>query len=167
MTVQASSSYPVTMVLGSDHAGYTLKHVIEQHLHTLGIQTVDVGCSSTTDSVDYPDMSAKVAQYILEHPDALGILVCGSGVGVAIAANRYAHIRAVVAPSALVAQLSKAHNNTNVLCLGERLTTPMVALDIVNTWLNSTFEGERHLRRVSQLSMMPSFEPCASVSCSL
>ncbi len=159
-----SSDLPSCVVIGSDHAGYTLKHAIVTHLQAQGIEVVDVGCQHAQDAVDYPHISAEVAQKLLGSPEALGILVCGSGVGVAIAANRYPHLRAVVAPTPLVAKLSKAHNNTNVLCLGERLTTPMVALDIVDTWLKSPFEGERHERRVRQLAEMPVFEPCATAT---
>lgn len=146
---------PLHIIVGADHAGYHLKETLKAHLTALGMTVHDVGCFSAEVSVDYPSISAQVAQYLQNVPEGRGIIVCGSGVGVAIAANRYPFLRAVVAQNRLTATLSREHNDANVLCLGERLTTPTVALDIVDAWLNTPFAGERHQHRVSQLGELP------------
>jgi len=151
---------PLPIIVGSDHAGFHLKETIKDHLVALGMTVQDVGCFSAEVSVDYPVISAQVAQQFQNTPDARGIIVCGSGVGVAIAANRYPFLRAVVAQNRLTATLSREHNDANVLCLGERLTTPTVALDIVDAWLATPFAGDRHQLRVSQLKDLPAHATC-------
>jgi ribose 5-phosphate isomerase B len=153
------TSQPRPVILGADHAGFHLKETILAHLKAQGMTVVDVGCFSAEVSVDYPAISALVAQQMEHTPNARGIIVCGSGVGVAIAANRFPFLRAVVAQNRLTATLSREHNDANVLCLGERLTTPTVALDLVDAWMSTPFAGDRHQHRVSQLGDLPTTHP--------
>jgi ribose 5-phosphate isomerase B len=148
-----------TIFLGADHAGFPIKQLLVPYLLEKGYQVEDLGCHST-DSVDYPLISKSLAEALAKAPDSLGILVCGSGIGVSIGANRFPHIRAALANDLFSAKLSKLHNNANVLCMGSRVIAPQLAFEIVSTWLDTPFEGERHQRRVDQLSNL--YEP---ISC--
>jgi ribose 5-phosphate isomerase B len=165
MTTTMTDTLPVSvMVVGCDHAGYSLKEALitqlQQHPSTQGITLIDVGCNSATDAVDYPNISQLVAQAIqtqcatVNPAQVRGLITCGSGVGVAIAANRFSWVRAVHAHEAYLAQLSRQHNNTNVLCMGGRFVAPALGWHIVQTWLAEPFEGERHARRVNQLAQL-------------
>lgn len=136
------------IALGSDHGGLTLKQAISSLLVDQGHIVHDVGCHSF-DSVDYPDFAGKVCQAILDGRAARGILVCGTGIGMSIAANRYRQIRAALCHDAFTARMSREHNDANVLCLGERVIGQSVALDLTKIWLDTAFAGGRHLRRIT------------------
>lgn len=133
-----------------DHAGLPLKKALME-LHSL--EWVDLG-TMTEDSVDYPDYANKLAKEIKDEK-SFGLLICGSGQGVAIAANRHPHIRAAVCWNEEITKLSREHNNANVLCLGARLIPEDQALKIINVFLNTDFLGGRHARRVEKLSQNP------------
>jgi ribose 5-phosphate isomerase B len=141
------------IAIGSDHAGYSLKERLKTWLAADGHRVIDHGTHST-ESVDYPDYAAAVAESVGSGEAERGVLVCGSGVGMAMAANKVAGIRAVAAQDADVARLSRQHNDANVLTLGARLTAPARALELVQTWLATPFEGGRHQRRVDKLAQL-------------
>ena len=136
--------------LASDHAGNILKEQICEHLAKTGYDIKDLGANGS-ESVDYPDYAASLAEAMLEDIGAKGILVCGSGIGISIAANRFSHIRAALVTDVTAARLSRQHNDANVLALGERLTGIATALDCVDAFLTTDFEGGRHQRRVDKL----------------
>ena len=137
--------------LGSDHGGYNLKEEIKKHLQSKGIECVDFGTENGIDSVDYPIYGEKVAKAVVSNDVDYGILCCGTGIGISLAANKVKGIRCAVVSDTFSAKMSKAHNNANMLSLGERVIGKGLALEIVDTWLNTEFEGERHLRRVKML----------------
>lgn len=143
------------IVLGCDHAGYPLKEALLPFLRQCEDLTIeDVGCFNAKDSVDYPLISQAFAERFQEKDAAWGLLLCGSGVGVAIAANRYPWLRAVHAHDVHLARLSREHNDSNVLTMGARFVAPALAEAIVTSWLSTPFEGDRHQRRVGQLSSL-------------
>src|SRR5665647_3031050 len=121
---------------------------IKQFLVSAGHEVHDVGCYSE-ESVDYPDLADKVCKELIDGRSAYGILICGTGIGMSIAANRYRQIRAALCHEAFTAKMSREHNDANVLCLGARVLGVGVALDIVATWLETKFAGGRHLRRIT------------------
>src|SRR5437588_1542183 len=141
------------IALGADHAGYQLKDQIKQHLEQQGIEVRDEGTSSP-ESVDYPDYARAVAHDVGEQRADLGILVCGSGIGMAITANKVDGIRAANVSTEYEAQMSREHNNANVLALGSRILQPEEALRIVDKWLATQFAGGRHERRVEKIAAM-------------
>ena len=132
--------------IGADHGGFALKTVLVDHLKSKGYDVQDLGCYST-ESTDYPIYSEKVCEKVLEE-NAPGILVCGSGIGMSMAANRIPGIRAALATNEFHARLTRLHNNANVLCLGERVTGPGVAINLAEIFLETEFEGGRHQRRI-------------------
>jgi ribose 5-phosphate isomerase B len=138
------------IAIGCDHAGYRLKGEVLGLVENLGHQAADFGTDSEA-SVDYPDFAAKVARAVSQRNADLGILVCGTGLGMAIAANKVRGVRAVTCGDTFSARASREHNNANVLCLGARVTGGGLALDIVRTWLEAEFQGGRHERRVSKI----------------
>ncbi|MDD3021955.1 MAG: ribose 5-phosphate isomerase B [Alphaproteobacteria bacterium] len=140
----------MNIVLGSDHGGFALKKEIVQFLVREGHQVNDVGCHSE-ESVDYPDFADKVCAEIIEGRSSCGILVCGTGIGMSIAANRYRQIRAALCHESFSARMSREHNDANVLCLGDRVLGVALAFDIVTTWLRTEFLGGRHLRRITKM----------------
>ncbi len=137
--------------LGSDHGGYNLKEEIKKHLASKGIECVDFGTENAKDSVDYPIYGEKVARAVVSKEVDYGILCCGTGIGISLAANKVKGIRCAVVSDTFSAKMSKAHNDANVLSLGERVIGKGLALEIVDTWINTEFEGDRHLRRVNML----------------
>lgn len=141
------------IALGADHAGYELKEKIKQHLQQKQITIQDDGANST-ESVDYPDFAAKVAHDVSERRADLGILVCGSGIGMAISANKIDGIRAANVSSEYEAQMSREHNNANVLALGSRILKEDEAIRIVDKWLATSFAGGRHERRVEKITQL-------------
>jgi len=141
------------IALAADHAGYELKNAIKLRLQQKGIEVVDRG-TSTADSVDYPDYALMVAQEVAGHRADLGILVCGSGIGMAICANKVDGIRAANVSTEHEAQMSREHNNANVLALGARILQPEQAFAIVNKWLETAFAGGRHERRVEKIRQL-------------
>ncbi|MEK7269823.1 MAG: ribose 5-phosphate isomerase B [Planctomycetota bacterium] len=140
------------ILLGADHAGFPLKERIRRLLQRRGIRTIDLGAFSP-DPVDYPDIAGALARSVARGRGT-GILCCGSGVGMSIAANKVAGVRAVLAADALTATLSRAHNDANVLCLGSRLLPAARLPGILRAWMGTTFEGGRHRRRVRKISAL-------------
>ena len=140
------------IAIGSDHAGYHLKEAIKAKFSN-DYQWLDVG-ANTTDSVDYPDFGAAVAKKIIEGEAEKGIVICGSGIGISIAANRFPQIRAALCTDSTMARLSRQHNDANVLALGERLTGTETAFDVVETFMKTSYEGGRHDKRVKKLSQL-------------
>lgn len=138
------------VVIGSDHAGFELKQQLKAFLLQQGYAVEDVGCFDTN-SVDYPLVSEQVALKLQQTPLAKGLLICGSGVGVTIAVNRFAWVRAVWAHDVYLATLSREHNDTNVLCLGARLIALPLAEIVLESWLKAPFDGGRHQYRVNLL----------------
>lgn len=135
------------VALGCDHGGYGLKKAIVALLEETGREVVDMGCDST-ESVDYPLFAEAVCQAVIEARADCGILVCGTGIGMSMAANRHKEIRAALCSDMFSARMSREHNNANILCLGERVIGPGLAVEIVRTWLDAEFAGGRHLRRI-------------------
>ena len=138
---------------GSDHAGFELRGRVVAHLRALGFEVEDLG-SPSAESTDYPDWSAAVGRAVRDHAGTLGVLVCGTGIGVCIAANKIAGVRAVDAWNVESARLSRAHNDANVLCVGARLIPEAAAFSIVDAWLDTDFEGGRHARRVEKIAAL-------------
>ncbi len=141
------------IALGADHAGVGLKDALKPFLESRGVTIVDVGTHGG-DSVDYPDFAALVSRAVTSGDADFGLLVCGSGIGMAIAANKLPGVRAAVATESESARLSRAHNNANILTLGARLTTEPQARDIVAAFLDTPYEGGRHQRRLDKITAM-------------
>jgi ribose 5-phosphate isomerase B len=139
------------IAIASDHGGLDLKTLLVGELKAAGVPVVDLG-TMTHDSVDYPDYAHAVARAIADGQVERGVLVCGTGIGMSIAANRFKNIRAALCRDVTEARLCRQHNDANVLCLGGRTTGPEVAKDCLRTFLDTKFEGGRHARRVSKLS---------------
>ncbi|MBM3148536.1 MAG: ribose 5-phosphate isomerase B [Chloroflexi bacterium] len=138
------------IAVGSDHRGIELKQAIIGLLKELGHEYHDFGCYST-DSVDYPDIAKEVAVAVSAGKFEHGILVCGSGIGMSIAANKVKGVRAALCCNLLSAERARLHNDANVLCLGQDIVGRDLALGIVSTYLSTTFEGGRHLRRIEKI----------------
>ncbi len=138
-----------SIIIGSDHGGFKLKTEIIKHLQELGYQVSDLGCYSL-DSCDYPIIAKSVAEEVLA-TGKKGILICGTGIGVSIAANRFKGIRASHCTDTYTARMTRMHNDSNILCLGERVLGIGLALDIVDIWLNTEFEGGRHQKRIDMI----------------
>ena len=136
--------------LASDHAGFKLKEKIKKNLKKKKIKIIDLG-PKTDNSVDYPDFAKKVARSVSSKKSNIGILVCGSGTGMAMSANKIKKIRAAVCYNKASTSLSRKHNNANILALGSRLTKKSTALKLVNIFLSTKFEGGRHLKRVKKV----------------
>ena len=139
------------LALGSDHAGYHLKTFLARALGEAGHVVVDLGTNDATYSVDYPDFGAAVGREVASGRVELGVAVCGTGIGIAMAANKVAGVRAAVVHDVTSARLAREHNHANVLCLGGRLLGEVVALDAVTTWLATEPAGGRHLGRIEKL----------------
>jgi ribose 5-phosphate isomerase B len=137
--------------LSSDHAGADLRRTIAAHLGDLGHIVEDLG-PAADESVDYPDYGARLAQAMKDDPQSRGVAVCGSGIGISIAVNRFPWVRAALVGDVTAARLCREHNDANVLALGQRLTGVAVALDCVDMFLKTEFEGGRHARRVDKLA---------------
>lgn len=144
--------------IASDHAGFHLKKYLIENLnkqnsssknHQQNIEIIDLGCDSAKISVDYPDYANKLCPNITN--DSVGILICGSGIGISISANRHKNIRGALCHNKTTAKLARLHNNANVICLGARLIKPKLALNICKTFLSQKFEGNRHIKRVEKL----------------
>ena len=142
---------PVKIAIGSDHAGFSLKESIRKYLEKTGYLVDDQGTGSEN-SVDYPDFGKAVAERVASKQADLGIAVCGSGIGISIAANKVPGIRAALAHDVVTAQLAREHNDANVLALGARIVTPAAALEMVQTFLNTPFAGGRHQRRLDKIA---------------
>lgn len=137
------------VAIGNDHGGLAFKSEILLLLKERGVEVEDFGCN-TTESVDYPDFAAIVCGAVSENRCDRGILICGTGIGMSMAANRKPGIRAALCHEQFTARMSREHNNANVLCLGGRVIGPSLAGEIVATWLDTDFAGGRHQRRIDK-----------------
>lgn len=149
-----------TIAIANDHAGSALKSDIVKELHRLGFAVLDLGVNAP-DSVDYPDYGYALAAAIKSAQVSRGILVCGTGIGIAIAANRYPEVRAATCSDVTQARLARQHNDANVLALGQRVTGVEVALECLRVFVQTDFEGDRHARRVGKLSSPPDVDTAA------
>ncbi|MGA3206201.1 MAG: ribose 5-phosphate isomerase B [Syntrophales bacterium] len=138
------------IIIGSDHAGFPLKEVVKQHLAEMGYDVTDAGTDSPA-NVDYPDFGSIVAQRVSAGEFNRGILVCGSGVGMSIVANKFPGVRAALCLDEETARMSRLHNDANILVLAGRRTEEEAAKSIVHLWLNTEFEGGRHQRRLDKI----------------
>jgi len=141
------------IAVGSDHGGLELKEAIKASLSVRGLDVDDYG-TDNGDSVDYPDFAEKVAAAVSRGDIELGILVCGTGIGMSIVANKFPGVRAALATDEFMAQMAKEHNNANVLVLGGRVLAKDLAFKMVNVWLDSTYEAGRHQRRLDKISRL-------------
>lgn len=139
------------IAVGCDHGGIVLKESVISTLKRLGAEVVDLGCYST-DSVDYPEYGLKVANAVASGECEAGVIMCGTGIGISIAANKVKGIRAAVVTNEYMAKLTKNHNNANIIALGGRVITPEEAEKIVETWYTAEYEGGRHQRRLDIIS---------------
>ncbi len=140
------------LAIGSDHAGYESKKEVIAHLKNKGIEVLDFGTNSS-ESVDYPDFIHPVADAILAKKADLGIILCGSGNGVAMTANKYQHIRAAIAWNTEIAQLARLHNDANILAIPARFVDKQLLIEMVDTFFETEFEGGRHARRVKKIAI--------------
>jgi ribose 5-phosphate isomerase B len=141
---------PEVIPIGADHAGFALKERLVDELRRLGYEPLDLGTHST-ESTDYPDYAHEVAARVEHHDVARGVLLCGTGLGMAYAANRHPGVRAAVAWTPEVARLAREHNDANVLILPARFVSPEDGLEILKTWLATDFAGGRHARRIAKI----------------
>jgi ribose 5-phosphate isomerase B len=140
-----------TIAVASDHAGFDLKEVLKRDLQDAGLEVLDLGTNSR-DSVDYPDFGAAMGEAIASGKVARGVIVCGTGIGISIAANRNPRVRAALVHDATSARLSREHNDANVVAFGARLIGPETAREALKVFLATKFEGGRHAARVAKLS---------------
>ena len=141
------------IAVASDHGGFELKEKVKEHLLTRGFEVEDLGTHSEA-SVDYPTYGKACGEAVASGQADLGVVVCGTGIGISIAANKVKGIRCGLCTSVEMAHLTKQHNNANILALGGRITEPELAVKIVDEWLDTEFEGGRHQRRVDMLDQM-------------
>lgn len=144
-----------TLVLASDHAGYELKEILKRDLIAMGFDVLDLGTHDGTSSVDYPEFGYAAAQAIAQGRAQRGAVVCGSGIGISIAANREPSVRAALAFDLETARLARQHNDANILAIGARTTQAETARAMLKAFLETPFEGGRHERRVQQLNNLP------------
>jgi ribose 5-phosphate isomerase B len=138
------------IAFGCDHGGYDLKEVVVEFLKSRDIEVLDFGTHSTA-SVDYPDYGRAVGEAVQSKEADLGIVICGTGIGIALAANKVEGIRAAVVSDTFSARMARMHNNANVLAFGSRVVGKGLAIDLVKAWLDNSFEGGRHKRRVDKI----------------
>ena len=141
------------LAMGADHGGYSLKEILKKHLVEAGHEVLDLGTHDTS-SCNYPDYAAKVAYAVADREADLGILVCGTGIGMSMAANKHAGIRAAACENTFSARMTRMHNNANVLCLGERVIGYGLACDMADLFVDTPFEGGRHQARVDDLNAL-------------
>jgi len=139
--------------LGSDHAGYAMKEVLQKHLKAAGHEVLDLGAFSE-DSIDYPDIAREVGEKVLENKDSKGILICGTGVGIGIAANKVKGIRCATVHNTTTAKFARLHNDANVISFGQRIVGNQLAKDMADTFLAEEFEGGRHAARVDKITQI-------------
>ena len=140
----------ITIALGCDHGGYALKEALKAHLEEKGIGYQDFGCHSE-DSCDYPEFAQKAAQAVADGTCSFGVVVCTTGIGVSICANKVKGVRCALCHEPWTAQMTRRHNNSNMLALGAGVTGDKLAMEILDTFLATEFEGGRHQRRVDQM----------------
>ena len=147
------------IAVGSDHAGFDLKAVVAKHLADGGHQVIDLGTDSPDVSVDYPTYGAAVGRAVIEGRADRGVCVCGTGIGISMAANKVPGVRAAVVHDVTTASLARRHNDANVICLGGRTLGPAEALDAVDTFFTATFEGGHHQPRLDELAALDTARP--------
>lgn len=140
------------IALGSDHAGFELKEHVKEYLKQQKIEIIDYGTDSNR-SVDYPDYGKKVAKAVQSGEFDRGIVICGTGIGISMVANKYKNVRAALCLYPKMAEMARKHNNANVLAMGGRLVAPQLALDILEVFLKTDFEGGKHKRRVDKIDV--------------
>jgi ribose 5-phosphate isomerase B len=145
------SSQPVPIVIGSDHAAFPLKEIIKAHVRDLGITVQDVGTDSEA-SCNYPDFGMRVAALVSAGKFQRGILMCGTGLGMSMVANKFPRVRAALCNNIFSAMMSRRHNDANILVMGGRVIGDVLAKEIVDTWLEEPFEGGRHQQRIDQFN---------------
>ncbi len=138
--------------IASDHAGYNIKESVKEIVEELGHEIIDLGTNSN-ERVDYPDFAHKLSYKVLEDNESFGILICGTGIGMSLAANKHKGIRAALCHDAYTAQMARAHNDANVLCFGERVVGLGVVSSILKAWCETKFEGGRHADRVKKIEI--------------
>ncbi|WP_300392851.1 ribose 5-phosphate isomerase B [Fusobacterium sp.] len=138
------------LALGCDHGGYELKEKVKKHLIEKGHEVLDLGCYST-ESVNYPVYGKAVGHAVVNKEADLGIVICGTGIGISIAANKVKGVRAALCMNTTMARLTKEHNNANVLAMGARMIGDVLALEIVDEFLTTEFQGGRHIERINML----------------
>ncbi len=141
------------LIMGGDHAAYELKEKVKAYLITLGVRVEDVGVFSESSS-DYPDYGIKVAQEVSSGEFERGILMCGTGLGMSMVANRFVHVRAALCDSIFAASMSRRHNDSNILVMGGRVIGEGLAREIVKVWLETPFEGARHKERLNKFDLL-------------
>lgn len=141
------------IVIGSDHGGFELKQVLIPYLEEKGFCVTDVGCYDTA-SVDYPDIAEKACAYVTSGEAVWGVLICGTGIGISMAANKICGIRCALVSNEYSAEMTKRHNNANMLALGGRVTGPDLAKNILNAYINAEFEGGRHQNRIDKITAL-------------
>ncbi|HEY0405834.1 MAG TPA: ribose 5-phosphate isomerase B [Pyrinomonadaceae bacterium] len=144
---------PTTIAIGSDHAGYEAKELMKRELEALGVEVIDKGAHGL-ESVDYPDFGAAVGRAVASGEVERGVLVCGSGIGISMAANKVPGVRAALCWNEETARLAREHNDANILCFGARLIEPDLAARIVRVFIETEFAGGRHALRVEKLSQL-------------
>ncbi len=149
------------ITVGCDHAAYNLKLKVIDHLKSRGIEVIDVGTHST-DSCDYPVIAHEVCKNIQDGVTTLGILICGTGIGMSMAANKHRGIRAAACSDTFSARLTRMHNDANILCFGERVVGQGLALELVDAFLDADFEGGKHARRVDMITAIETEESSRS-----
>ncbi len=140
-------------IIASDHGGLELKASIKEFLAQRGIEVRDLG-TGNSDSVDYPDFGEKVGRAVSKGEAEKGILICGTGIGMSIVANKFPGVRAALVTDEFTARMSKEHNNANVIVMGGRVLTPAAARSLVSAWLDASFEGGRHQRRLEKIAQI-------------
>jgi len=141
------------IAIGSDHAGFELKEIISQLLKEMGHEVIDMGTVSNS-SVDYPDFAETVSKAVSEGSVDRGVLICGTGIGMSIVANKFKNVRAALCNDLFTAKMSRLHNDANVLAIGGRIVGKDLAKEIVNIWINTPFEGGRHLKRLEKINLI-------------
>jgi ribose 5-phosphate isomerase B len=141
------------IVIGSDHGGLNLKTALNSYLTRRGFQVSDIGTDNDA-SVDYPDFGRKVAEIVIAGQAELGVLICGTGIGMSIVANKIPGIRAALVTDVFMARMAREHNNANILVLGGRVLDEQKACDLVGAWLDATFEGGRHQGRIDKITAL-------------
>jgi len=138
------------IAIASDHGGVALKQVVKEHLESRGLVVTDLGTDGNV-SVDYPDFGEKLASKISQGDYGEGILICGTGIGMSIVANKFPRVRAALVTDPYMAQMAREHNNANILVLGGRVVDAQKAIAMVSAWLDAKFEGDRHQRRLDKI----------------
>ena len=149
----------MTYYIGADHAGIDIKAYVKELFEKIGHEVIDLG-PFNKDRVDYPDFAAKVCKSVLENENSKGILICGSGLGMSMAANKFDGIRAALCHNEYSAKMAREHNDANVICLGERVSGYGMIEAIVTAWNESSFEGGRHAQRVDKINALGKMGSC-------